>query len=378
MSGVLLLCALAAIGTSLVLMATGGVAPAAIMHVALATGVLPLILTAMREFVPVLTRTGPAGNPVRQVPWLAMLGGLLAATTLAGALPIRAGIATAAGVALVASATVLGWSMRRARASLGTPHPCMDWYMGALILLVMALTAALTAATVAPHDYVQLRRLHLHLNTVGFIALTAVGTLQVLMPTVTGSTDSGTATRMRVDWRFALAGAIAIAVGAATWRWLALVGFVLWAEALVRLGLSWWRFHRRAIFSLHGAAPSLAAALLGLALSLGDGVLHATGFRSAGSSALFLCGFLLPLVTGAASHLLPVWLLPGNRAWHSSAQRILQRYGGLRALLFLVSGVLAWNGLAIGYSLACAGIVAMAIAAILAITRRPGRNVRME
>jgi len=73
MSGVLLLCALAAIGTSLVLLATGGVAPAAIMHVALAAGVLPLILTAMREFVPVLTRTGPAGNPVRQALWLGHL-----------------------------------------------------------------------------------------------------------------------------------------------------------------------------------------------------------------------------------------------------------------------------------------------------------------
>jgi len=380
MSGALLLCALAAIATSLVLLAAGVVTPPAIMHVALAAGVLPLILSAMREFVPVLTRTGPAGNPVRQAPWLAMLGGLIAATTLAGALPTQAGIATATGMALVATATVFGWSMRRGRASLGKPHPCMNWYMAALILLLMALAAALTATTVAPHDYEQLRRLHLHLNTAGFVALTAVGTLQVLMPTVTGTSDPDTAARLHVDWRFALPGAICIAIGAATWRWLALVGLMLWAGALARLALSWWRFHRRAIFSLHGGAPSLAAALLGLTLSFGDGVLHATGFRSAGSSALFLCGFLLPLVTGAASHLLPLWLLPGDRAWHPSAQHLLQRYGGLRALLFLGAGVLAWNGQAIGYALACAGMVAMAmaIAVFLVLTHSRRRNVRIK
>jgi hypothetical protein len=48
---------------------------------------------------------------------------------------------------------------------------------------------AIFAGLLWPAGYGALRLVHLHLNTLGFIGLTAIGTLHVLMPTVLGKPD---------------------------------------------------------------------------------------------------------------------------------------------------------------------------------------------
>jgi hypothetical protein len=74
----------------------------------------------------------------------------------------------------------------------------------------------------------------------------------------------------------------------------------------------------------------------------------------AGPLIIFLPGFLMPLVSGAAAQLAPLWMRPGRREpWHEQSLLALARWGGVRALLFAAA---AWLPLA-GYK--CAGMPAL-------------------
>jgi hypothetical protein len=182
------------------------------------------------------------------------------------------------------------------------------------------------------------------------VALTAVGTLQVLMPTAAGQADPGAARRLRLDLPWAVAGSLAIAIGQAAWPVFLPLGVALWYWVLGRMVLAWWRLHRPRLFTLHGAEPVLLAAVLGLACALA-GLL--TGADASGPLALFLPAFLMPLVTGAAGVLAPVWLQPAQAVRHVAGRAQLNRWGGLRALLFLSAALLPLLGFK------CAGMPAL-------------------
>ena len=83
------------------------------------------------------------------------------------------------------------------------------------------------------------------------------------------------------------------------------------------------------------------AAALGLLALLAYGAAHGAGWLPARPAVVgFVVAFLLPLVSGAASHLLPVWLRPGVQgAWHKALRARLCRWGGLRGLLLLLLGL---------------------------------------
>ncbi|MHB1084501.1 MAG: hypothetical protein ACYCZA_06650 [Thiobacillus sp.] len=332
----------------------------AYLHLILAAGAMPLIFGAMRHFIPVLTRTREAGARVGMLPLLALGGGAIAVSAFsfpgaAVAWPAGALLAMAAAVAL------LFWSRGRRTAMVGRPHPGLAWYEAALACLSLALLAILAAA-VWPQHLMALRRFHLHLNTLGFIGMTAVGTLTVLMPTVIGRPDPEAGQRLQHDLPWAFAGTLLIAGGAAWLAPLAWVGSALWVRPLFGLASSWGRRYRPEIFSLHGAAPLLAAALTGFALSM---LLGATASMvTTGKphvldpAALFVTGFLLPLVSGAASQLLPVWVRPGvQQPWHAGLRRRLGRYGGARAVLFLLGGLTAGLGYKWGMLLSVATLI---------------------
>jgi hypothetical protein len=69
---------------------------------------------------------------------------------------------------------------------------------------------------------------------------------------------------------------------------------------------------------------------------------------------LFLPAFLMPLVSGAAGHLAPIWLAPGRRAEvFVVGQRRLTRWAGLRALLFSSAAAMPLLGFR------CAGMPAL-------------------
>jgi hypothetical protein len=275
---------------------------------------------------------------------------------------------TGALLAIVAASALVLWSRRRRAMMLGRPHPCLAWYEAALACLVLALFAILASA-VWPQQTIALRRLHLHLNTIGFVGLTAVSTLAVLLPTVTGRPDPEAAPRLRRDLPYALGGTSLIAIGAAWFGPLAWLGAALWAIPLVRLGTSWLRLYRREIFALHGAAPLLAAALAGLVVSMLFGAAAPVWPGSTPTSA-FVAGFLLPLVSGAASQLLPVWLRPGVQSdWHARLRGSLGRHGGIRAMLFAISGIVAGSDHEWGLLLGTAALLWFVLQTVVALAR---------
>jgi hypothetical protein len=326
---------------------------AATVHLMLAAGAMPLIFGAMSHFIPVLTRSRAAATGLLVVPLLALTGGALAVSSFSFA-GMGWGQFAGALLALTAVSTLFVWSRRRRAGMLGQPHPCLGWYENALACLGLALLAILARA-IWPQHTIALHRLHLHLNTLGFVGLTAIGTLAVLLPTVTGRPDPDVGPRLRRDLPWAAAGTLLVAVGAAWFAPLAGVGAALWALPLVRMAASWNRLYRNDILALHGAAPLLAAALCGFVTSLIFGALNAlpavASFHAVAPVWAFVTGFMLPLVTGAASQLLPVWLRPGVQSdWHARLRQQLGRYGGVRAALFCSAGIAAglgqtWGGL---------------------------------
>lgn len=343
---------------------------AATLHLILAVGATPLILGAMSHFIPVLTRTRKAGKSLSAFPLVALSGGALAVASFA--LPEAAlGQKVGAVLMLLATTSLIVWSRSRRRGMLGRPHPCLAWYEAALFCLVLALLAILAAA-LWPQQWIALRNVHLHLNTLGFVGLTAFSTLAVLLPTAAGKPDTGTVARLRSDLSWALLGTGMIAVGAGWYAPLAILGALGWAVPVVRMSAAWLRLYRDDILAWHGAAPLLAGAFAGFACSLLAG--SATmAYPAASPASVFVVGFMPPLITGAATQLLPVWLCPGPQVdWHSRLRTQLGRHGGTRALLFCISGIVAGTGHEWGGALGLATLswFILQTAAALAASRR--------
>ena len=146
-------------------------------------------------------------------------------------------------------------------------------------------------------------------------------------------------------------GALLIAVGAAAPQpgngatvgpAFALLGTGLYATAILRMLHAWRSRFGRKLVQLHGAAPSLAFAALGLVGLLVLGIAHGFGWLPARPAvAGFVIAFLLPLVSGAAAHLLPTWLKPGAQtSWHQTLRTRLCRWGGARGLVLLLLGLM--------------------------------------
>jgi len=368
----LVLTAVASFAAAFVLPWAVPLPPATHVHLALATGIMPLIFGAMTHFVPVLTRSAAPHVSVRVIPVLMLAAGALAVFSFAAASQIYY---LAAFLALAAAAIFAGWIINRASGPLNKPHPCLHWYLAAIACLMLAL-AAVAAMTLWPEQRLALKRLHLHLNTLGFVGLTAIATLQVLLPTAVGRFDPQAATRLRQDLKWALGGTLLIAVGAAWLRPLAWLGAMMWAVPLLRLGKAWLALYAGEIRHLHGAAPSLAAALTGFAVTLLFGVLHAGGILgTTGTAHAFILAFLFPLVTGAASQLLPVWARPGPQtAWHAQTRQKLGWAGGIRGMLFLAGGILLGLGWRGGLLLAMAALIAFLIQLVFAARTMPDRG----
>jgi hypothetical protein len=321
-------------------------APALAAHIAFALGVMPLIFAAMAYFVPVLTRGPGAVTAAWLPPLLALCAGGLIVTALA----LNLSIEIARFAALLGLCGALGlaaWAVARASRMIGRRHSGLDWYLAALGMLVLAL-GAIAMIPWMPHLRAELRLFHLHANLLGFVGLTALGTLQVLLPTCIGKPDPGLAVRMRRDVWWAGSAALLIAVGASSLAPAAFVmpialgGGVLYLGIVLRVLVAWIKNYRGALLRLHRAESSLLVATVGLGLLLVSGLLHAYGgLAGRPAVAAFVVAFLLPLVSGAASQLLPVWLRPGPQGqWHASLRTRLCRWSAVRSCIFLIAGVL--------------------------------------
>lgn len=367
--GAALVTALAA-GLAPALQPAGRWLPAALWHLVFAVGALPMILAAMGYFVPVLTRSGGTPRLLALAPLAALAAGAgIVGFFLHGTLALRL---AAPWLALFAVALFAAWLAWRWRRCLGRPNPCLAWYAAALALLALGLLA-IAVAPYAPEHSRALRAFHLHINTLGFIGVTALGTLHVLLPTVAGRPDPAAAARLALDLKWSAGGAFVLALGTALAAVpgslllaapLALAGAAAYAWPLLRLMTHAWRTWRRAIVAAGNTVPLLVAALAGLCLALGAGCLHAFEITTgAAALPLFAIAFLLPLVSGAAGQLLPVWLYPGVQdAWHRASRKRLARGARARAALLPAGGVLAAAGQTSGYVIGAIGALWLALA----------------
>lgn len=312
--------------------------PAFLPHLVLVACVLPLSFAAMAFFVSVLARRR---IDFGQTGWLlpAMLAaGIVLSAGFLGKFSLTvmafAIAAVSAGV-WHASRLILKIGQEAAQPS----HPGLDWYHAALIFLGAGLVGAF-AVPFFPMWQEPLLMLHERLSLYGFLGLGAICSLQVLMSAVASRPDPFLIRRLGEDLPLAASGVILIAAGALLHPAIHLLGLACFGWPLARIAWAWWRLYRQEIFALHGIAPVLAATLLGFAAALAG-----TAART-GPLAVFVPGFLFPLVTGAAAYLIPIWRLASARP---TAQRInrhrLNRWGGLRALLFSLAAVAPFAGI---------------------------------
>lgn len=346
------------------------VAPPVAVHLSLAATLFPLILAVMIHLAPVLTRTAPARGWVGYAPFAALAGGGVAVLTLLGALPWFA-LHLAALLGMGAGGAVLVWMTQRARTALAGSHPGLIWYQAALTLLLLALPA-MPIGLFWPEAWPALRLFHLHLNLLGFIGLTAVGTLQVLLPTAAARPDPGAGVRLRQGWRHAVIGTLLVALGAAWWPPLAGVGALAWLwvmggflRAVVNAGL----------YRAPGPARALTLAAFGFGVLLLTGAAHGLGaLPQAPMLPLLATLFLFPLVTGAFSHFLPLWRYPGAPGEQQRQLRqALARALEMRLGLFVVGSALVWWRAEWGLAVAAAGVALTLLQAARAI-----RDVRGE
>jgi hypothetical protein len=363
----LALVALAVIAATVAAPLVVDAAPAARVHLTFAIGIAPLILAAFGFFVPVLTRSGPAPPGVAAAPFVALAAGVVSVGYFAAAEAWPLAYLAAAVLLLAAAGAVFAWTLARARRTIGVPHPCLAWYLAALACLAAGVAAVL-AMPLAPEQYVALKRVHIHLNLLGFVGLTAVGTLQVLVPTAAGTPDERAAARMAHDLKYALAGTVLVALGAAWFPLAAALGLFFWLSLAVRIVRDWLALYRTRLLAWHGAAPSLFGALAGFTTMLVLGAMHGAGTVAAADSVFgFILAFLLPLVTGAVSQLAPVWLRPGPPTeWHEQVRTSLGRYAGVRALLFIAGGMLVAYGVPAGAAVAATGLAMFVVQGVAA------------
>lgn len=364
---------LLALFASVALTLAGLGASVAVLHLAFAVGIVPLIFAAMMHFVPVLTRTGGPGPWLRRLPSAAQAAGLVIVAALQGLLPHWA-LHPAALFDLLLAMILLAWIAGRARATLGTPHPGWRWYAAALGCLGLALVAVLAMA-LWPEQWSAFRLLHLHLNTLGLVGLAALGTLPVLLPTACGRPDPGAGAWL---WRrlwLAAGGALLIALGCVLHWALAAVGAGLLLVALLGLIGQWGHSFGFRTLAADGVTASLLAAAGGLVLTLAAGIAHGAGLMAPRPTLLaWLLGFLLPLVSGALSQLLPVWRWPGPQVpARLEMRRRLATGGKWRALLFLVAAAQALAGFDLAaVAFAAVGMMFFALSLVQAVrVRRP-------
>jgi hypothetical protein len=352
----------------------GRVPPILLLHAIFAAAALPLMMAAMLHFVPVLTRSGRPSLGLRWLPWVGWLAGALVLAVFSGVVP-RATLWLAAALD-AGSAVVLGvWIMRRRRQALGPAHPGVTWYLAALAMLLVGMGSV--AGMLMGGAYGFWRNLHLHGNLFGWIGLTALGTLAVLLPTAVGRADASAARRLASDLKWALPGVALIALGAAAGvSGAAAAGGLCLVAVIARQFLAW-----KSAFgldALSGAAGSLFLGSWFLLLTLVGGIAHGLGvLASPPPAASFIQGFLLPLVTGALAQLLPVWCYPGvGTPERDTFRRALGTHATVRGVVFFFAGCLQWAG---GGLVAVADILVLAalLSFILAARdcwRRPGRT----
>jgi hypothetical protein len=346
------------------------------LHLVLAGAAGTAIAAMLPFFVAALAIAPPAPTALRASGLLLVSGGAIAGVL--GRLSAGGGIGTlaaAGAVAYVGGMAAVGLAaaipLRRAT---GARRPATElaYAIGLLDVMVGVAIVALYLAgdrTVAAH-WPALRVAHAWLNLLGFVTLVITGTLVHFVPTVVGSrirrrrsagvaiaflaiaaplTALGYALGPGMGDSLAVFGAVAALAGAAV---LTMHGYQAWQD---RAG--WTSDH--GWHTLTGGSLLLAPAwLIVAALIACVGILtngaDPSGWRLDRVWAPLVVGFVVQVLLGALSHLLPA-VGPGTPQAHASQRRILGRDGLVR--------LAAWN---VGVGMLTIGLVTGATTVALA------------
>ena len=295
------------------------------VHGALIGGVAQMVLGAMLAFIPPLLMTGrdrSASHPV--------LFMLINAGTVGVLVGFWLQHYTVVGVSglfvLVAFLSLLSDAIRQSRNSLMSP-PLNLWFYGvALVALLAGLSMGLAMAfRLLPATFFGQGRLaHIHLNLLGFVTLTIIGTMHNLFPTVL-NTRLHSPRLARLTFLILPSGVILLVAGfllSNLWVQIA-AGLILFAGVLLysyNIVRTWIDAGRPSNI----AAEHFLLATLFLVLAVSTGILVSVNFlwdppgvpfgrlHLVAYTHLALIGFILQTIFGALSHLLPVSLAVGR------------------------------------------------------------------
>ena len=302
-------------------------------HMALVGGVAQMIFGAMLTFIPPLLMVPFEEKKSRAFQYALLNGGTVGILIGFGGsdLSIVGFSGAAVGLAFLMlfseTLTMIRKSVQRTGLNL--------WFYGLAILALFSGIglAELIAFGAFQPDAMNLARLaHLHLNLMGFVTLTIVGTMHNMFPTITG-------TRLYSD-RLAIAAFMAFPLGIAALvsgfiiaepLFQVIAGFVLFAGVLC-YGWNILRTWLTAETRLSLPVLHLLCATGWLVLTVGAGIFLSWNSRTdppefptgtahlMGYSHMALVGFILQTIMGAISHLLPV-ILTLNRVKSQKKRR---------------------------------------------------------
>ncbi len=321
------------------------------VHGALVGGVAQLILGGMLTFIPTLLMTGQKRADSHPILYLAINGGTIG--LLIGFGLRNNAVAGAAGLLIISAfLSVAGDAIRQAKASLNSP-PLNLWFYGvALVGLFVGLVVGVGMAFgFFAGWYGHARLSHIHLNLLGFVTLTIIGTMHNLLPTVlqTPLHSLQLARIVFVVWPVGLLVLIGGFSQSSLRIEIAGGGVLIVASAAYTYNL----FKTWLNSSTQGNAASdhllvatcflLLAVIMGVLVGVNSlwnppalpfGTLHLVAYTH-----MALVGFMLQTIFGALSHLLPITLAVRQVASHKKQEPYLDQ------LTTIVNG---WRALQIG------------------------------
>lgn len=295
---------------------------------------------AILFFTPTLTRTAPATGWVTWLPFVGVGIGICASI---GIQHHRKIAIIAAILSIALNLALEYWLWQRQRNTLGDPHPGLRWYQVAVGFLILGLSTIVVDLGWPEYGW-PLRPFHQHINLLGFIGITAMGTLHVFLPTIGSYQSPKAGLWLKQHLTYCALATVCVAVGAASVPWFSLIGRVLWLMPLGLLILSIWQA-RKNLAVAPGSAHSLVWACVGFVfvISMGPPI----------APPIFFTMYLFPLVTGALSHFFPLWWWPTQHtAQRAKAQHFLGQGGAARGMLFFLAGLATVWGFKAGLVLA--------------------------
>lgn len=300
-------------------------------------------------------------------------------TLTAGQIAVLAGVLTSGTPLVVAGATgvaaavaahgVVLWRLRR-RGLGGRLAGVVDYYLAAcLALLSGAVLGGLLGSGAVAHNpwHTRVHLAHVHLNVGGWVLLTVLGTLFMLLPTTLPAVvDERTGWALR--WCLRLAGpglAVAVAGFTAGWRAVAVAGLAGYAAgaalAAVTFGRTLWRKRPRTgpAWLLTAATGWLLVAVvadLALVAVTPDAAVVQERLDALGP--VVLVGVIGQALVGSLTFLLPVVLGGGPTAVRATGAR-LNRWWPARLLLLNAAAALAVAGPARPVGMMLATVVAL-------------------